>query len=59
MYTALTQALAIPGPQNMTAVADMIAQSKQFFKDPTVLGNFIENQDIPRWLNMSVDPQSL
>ncbi|KLO12021.1 alpha-amylase [Schizopora paradoxa] len=59
MYTALTEALTIPGPQNMTAVADMIAQSKQYFTDPTVLGNFIENQDVPRWLNMSVDPQSL
>jgi alpha-amylase len=24
-----------------------------------VLGNFLENQDLPRWHNLSVDPQSL
>ena len=28
-------------------------------QDITVLGNFLENQDLPRWHNQSVDPQSL
>ena len=28
-------------------------------QDITVLGNFLENQDLPRWHNLSVDPQSL
>lgn len=28
-------------------------------QDLTVLGNFLENQDLPRWHNSSVDPQSL
>ena len=28
-------------------------------QDPGVLGNFLENQDLPRWHNVSVDPQSL
>lgn len=28
-------------------------------QDTTVLGNFLENQDVPRWHNISVDPQSL
>lgn len=59
MYNALVEAFAIPGPQNMSAMSDMIAQSKQKFKDPSVLGNFLENQDLPRWHNLSVDPQSL
>ncbi|KAJ8584457.1 glycoside hydrolase family 13 protein [Rhizopogon salebrosus TDB-379] len=59
MYTALLDAFTIPGPQNISAVSDMIAQSQAKFKDPTLLGNFIENQDIPRWANLSVDPQSL
>ncbi|KAH7927724.1 glycoside hydrolase family 13 protein [Leucogyrophana mollusca] len=59
MYNALVEAFTIPGPQNMSAVSDMIAQSKTKFKDPGLLGNFIENQDIPRWRNLSVDPQSL
>ncbi|KAG1900749.1 glycoside hydrolase family 13 protein [Suillus fuscotomentosus] len=59
MYTALLDAFTLPGPQNMSAVADMIGQQAAKFKDPTLLGNFIENQDIPRWANISVDPQSL
>lgn len=29
MYNALVQAFTIPGPQNMSAVTDMIAQIKQ------------------------------
>jgi alpha-amylase len=26
-------------------------------QDPSVLGNFIENHDLPRWRNATVDPQ--
>ncbi|KAL5529439.1 hypothetical protein ACEPAG_5424 [Sanghuangporus baumii] len=59
MYNALTAAFAIPGPQNMSAMTDMISRSKQLSTDTTVLGNFIENQDVPRWTNLSVDPQSM
>lgn len=58
MYNALVDAFTIPGPLNMSAMTDMIAQCKQLFSDPTVLGNFLENQDVPRWGNLSVDPQS-
>jgi alpha-amylase len=32
---------------------------EHFFQDLTVLGNFLENQDNPRWSSISVDPQSL
>jgi alpha-amylase len=32
MYGALVNAFTIPGPQNMSALMDMIAQSKQKFK---------------------------
>jgi len=59
MYYALTEAFVIPGPQNMSAVVDMVNQSKQKFQDTGLLGNFIENQDVPRWHNQSVDIQSL
>ncbi|KAG1759096.1 glycoside hydrolase family 13 protein [Suillus occidentalis] len=59
MYTALLNAFTIPGQQNTSAVADMIAQEAAKFKDPTLLGNFIENQDIARWANLSSDPQTL
>jgi len=37
----------------------MIEQSQALFEDTTVLVNFLENQDVPRWHNISVDPQSL
>lgn len=59
MYTALVQAFMIPGPQNMSAVTDVLDQSKTLYTDTTLLGNFLENQDLPRWHNQSVDPQSL
>ncbi|KIK63779.1 glycoside hydrolase family 13 protein [Collybiopsis luxurians FD-317 M1] len=59
MYTALTQAFQIPGPLNISAVTDTLAQSKSLYKDTTVLGNFLENQDLPRWAAGSVDVQSL
>lgn len=59
MYNAIASAFAIPGPQNMSAMSDMISRCKSLFKDPTLLGNFLENQDVPRWGNISVDPQSL
>ncbi|KAJ7074335.1 glycoside hydrolase family 13 protein [Mycena amicta] len=56
---ALQAAFQIPGPQNMSALIDNFAQSKLAYSDTTVLGNFLENQDLPRWHNNSVDPQSL
>ncbi|OBZ75401.1 Alpha-amylase 1 [Grifola frondosa] len=59
MYNALVDAFSIPGPQNMSALTDMISQLKKEFKDPGLLGNFLEDQDVPRWANISVDPQSL
>jgi alpha-amylase len=59
MYTALMQAFKIPGPRNMSAVTDVLEQSKVLFKDTSLLGNFLENQDLPRWHNQSVDIQSL
>ena len=79
MYNALVQAFQIPGPNNVSAVADAMAQSKEKFtvraefqltfaymlnegceiKDVGLLGNFLENQDLPRWGNISTDPQSL
>ena len=49
MYTALVNTFALPGQQNMSALEDMIQQSATLFKDPTVLGNFLENQDLSRW----------
>lgn len=59
LYNALVDAFAIPGKQNMSALTDMIAQIKDKSTDPTLLGNFLEDHDVPRWTNISVDPQSL
>ncbi|KAG6874321.1 hypothetical protein C0995_001546 [Termitomyces sp. Mi166 len=58
-YSGLIEAFAIPGPSNITALVQVIEESKQKFADVGLLGNFLENQDLPRWHNQSVDPQSL
>ena len=63
LYNALTAAFAIPGPVNGTNDISVLAQtftdSKKEFKDVGLLGNFLENHDVPRWHNISVDPQSM
>lgn len=59
MYDALVQGFSIPGPGNMSAVTLMLQHLQKSMKDTSVLGNFLENQDLPRWHNLSVDPQSL
>lgn len=59
IYDALVQAFQIPGPGNMSGLVDVMKQSQQSYRDVTVLGNFMENQDNPRWTNISVDPQSM
>ncbi|KZT74255.1 glycoside hydrolase family 13 protein [Daedalea quercina L-15889] len=59
IYDALVSAFTIPGALNISALTDKVAQSQQMFKDTTLLGNFLEDQDVPRWGNLSVDPQSL
>ena len=59
MYTALVDAFAIPGVLNTTSITATLDAYKTKFKDPGLLGNFLENQDLPRWANISVDPQSM
>ncbi|TFK98888.1 alpha-amylase [Pterulicium gracile] len=59
MYGALQKAFMIPGSQNASALEEVLGEERRKFKDLTVLGNFLENQDLPRWHNSSVDPQSL
>jgi alpha-amylase len=59
IYSALVEAFQIPGKANTSGLALVHDSMKGRFKDVTVLGNFLENQDLPRWHNLSVDPQSL
>ncbi|KZT03563.1 glycoside hydrolase family 13 protein [Laetiporus sulphureus 93-53] len=58
MYGALVDAFGIPGSLNTSALTDMVTQSQKTFKDTGLLGNFLEDQDVPRWSNFSTDPQS-
>lgn len=59
LQSALLAAFQIPGALNVTALADVFDQSKKLFTDTTLLGNFLENQDVSRWANVSVDPQTM
>ncbi|KIY68006.1 glycoside hydrolase family 13 protein [Cylindrobasidium torrendii FP15055 ss-10] len=59
MYSALVSAFQIPGPNNVSMISSVLEESKAKFTDLTVLGNFLENQDLPRWSNLSVDPQAM
>jgi len=59
LYDAIVQAFSIPGPANMSGLGAVMGQIQNSFKDTTVLGNFLENQDVSRWHSLSVDPQSL
>ncbi|KAK0448344.1 glycoside hydrolase family 13 protein [Desarmillaria tabescens] len=59
LQAALLAAFQIPGDLNVTALADVFEQSKKLFADTTLLGNFLENQDVSRWANVSVDPQTM
>jgi alpha-amylase len=59
LYTALVETFTIPGPRNTSALVDVLNQSRALFPDPGLLGNFLEDQDVPRWHNLSVDVQSL
>ena len=49
----------IPGPQNISGLETAMTAIWDLFKDAGLLGNFLVNQDVLRWANMSVDPQSL
>ena len=59
VYDALVQAFQIPGNYNTSGLALAHDAIKSKFHDPTIQGNFLENQDLPRWRSFSTDPQSL
>ena len=57
-YNAVVEAFKLPGKTDTAGLAKVHDSMKASFKDVTVLGNFLENHDVPRWHNLSVDPQS-
>ncbi|EJU01148.1 glycoside hydrolase family 13 protein [Dacryopinax primogenitus] len=59
IYDYLVSAFTIPGPGNISGLVDGLHQGQELYQDMSVLGTFLENQDNPRWANLSVDPQSL
>ena len=54
----LLDAFTIPGPQKISALETAIKSTWGLFEDTGLLGNFSENQDVPRGANLSVDLQS-
>jgi len=59
VYDAIVQAFQIPGNSSTTELARAHDAVKAQLRDATTLGNFLENQDVPRWRSFSTDPQSL
>nr|WVH01977.1 alpha-amylase [Naematelia aurantialba] len=56
LYYAITAAFGTPSG-NMSAFVDISSQIQTAFTDPGLLGNFIENHDVPRFRNTTADPQ--
>lgn len=64
LYNALVQAFGITGQStdgtlDLTVLERKVNDMNGAFADVGVLGIFLENHDVPRWSNISVDPQSL
>ncbi|KAG8733870.1 hypothetical protein FRC11_001080 [Ceratobasidium sp. 423] len=59
LYYGLVQAFGNPKATNMSALASIISESQHTFEDTGLLGNFLENHDVPRWSGQYQDPQSL
>ncbi|QRV74917.1 alpha-amylase [Ceratobasidium sp. AG-Ba] len=59
LYYAIVSAFSDPNATNMTELNAVIAKSQNAYKDTGLLGNFLENQDVPRWSGQSTDPQCL
>lgn len=57
LYAGIQSALTLPGPQNMSALVESINGINKAFPHPEYLGNFLENHDLPRFRNATVDPQ--
>ena len=56
LYYAIVSAFGTPSG-NMSAFVEIGNQVLTQFPNPSVLGNFLENHDLPRWRNATADPQ--
>ena len=59
VYNAIVDVFKIPSNVSTAELARVHDSVKSNFSDVTVLGNFLENQDLPRWRSLSADSQSL
>lgn len=57
IYNGIMEAFQYPGPRNMSGLVAHINGVQAAFPDPGLLGNFIENHDLPRFRNTTSDPQ--
>ncbi|CED82279.1 glycoside hydrolase family 13 protein [Phaffia rhodozyma] len=55
-YQGMMDAFQLPGPANMSSLVNYMVQMNTTVNDTHVLGNFIENHDLPRFANTTVDP---
>ena len=58
MQNALVRAFSSSGEKNIGIIPNVLNESEQKFRDITVLGNFLENQDMGRWASFSSDMQT-
>lgn len=57
LYNGLVKAFGVAPKGNMSELTDRIIGTLKEFTDPSLLGNFIENHDTPRFKNITADPQ--
>lgn len=53
----MMDAFQLPGPANMSSLVNALEGVNKTLPDPHALGVFIENHDLPRFANTTVDPQ--
>lgn len=57
VYFGMMDAFQLPGPANMSSLVDVLTKVNETLPDTHALGVFIENHDLPRFANTTVDPQ--
>lgn len=56
LYYGIQKGFGVPYA-NMTEFTSRLKAVQEGFVDTTVLGNFLESHDVPRWRNQTVDPR--
>ncbi|WVN88138.1 uncharacterized protein L203_103339 [Cryptococcus depauperatus CBS 7841] len=56
LYYGIVNAFSVPNG-NMSSFVDIATQVLESFPNPSLLGNFLENHDLPRWRNTTADGQ--